>query len=148
MALYKTKIAEGKECVPSLNDGLAGVIPFEYTTSASLAAGDIIDLGPIEPGVKPLDVMLISDDLDTNGTPTITLSVGILNAAKDDLDGTAWIVASTVGQAGGVARATTNTCYNAGSSTSERRLGIKVVAGAATGTGAGEKIAVLLTAKG
>lgn len=148
MALYKTLIAEGKQPVPTLNDGLAGVIPFEYTTTASLAANDIIDLGPIEPGVSPLDVMLIAQDLDTNGTPTITLSVGILNAAKDDIDGTAWIVESTVGQAGGVARATTNTCYLSGSSTSERRLGIKVVAGAATGTGAGEKIAVLLTAKG
>lgn len=148
MALYTSKIADGKQPVATLNDALPGIIAYEYTTSASLAADDIIDLGPIEPGVTPLDVTLIADDLDSNGTPTITLSVGILNADKDDLSGTAWIVASTVGQGGGVARATTVTCYNAGSSTSERRLGVKVVAGAATGTGAGERIAVLLTAKG
>lgn len=148
MTTYTSKTADGKQPVPTLNDSLAGVIPYEYVTTASLAQNDIIDMGPIEPGVTPLDVALITQDLDVHASPTITLSVGILNAGKTDIDGTAWIVDSTVGQSGGVARATTSTCYASGSSTSERRLGVKVTGAVATGSGAGEKIAVLLTAKG
>lgn len=150
MALYISKCAAGQKPVPSLNDSMPRVLPYEFVTTASLSAGDIIDLGPLSPGVAPIDVAIVTDDLDTNGTPTITLSVGLLNAAKTDLSGGAnetFITASTVGQAGGIARATTAAAYLLGASTTERRLGIKVVAGAATGTGAGEKIVVLLTAQ-
>lgn len=148
MALKQSKMAKGKVNVPSLMAALIAAIPYEYVTEGALAAGDIIELGPVEPGVKPFDATLISEDLDVHATPTITLSVGFLNAAKDDLEGTAFIVESTVGQAGGVARATTNTCYLAGASTSKRILGIKVVAGAATDAAVGKKIAVLLSAAG
>jgi hypothetical protein len=151
MTTFTSKCAAGQKPVPSLISGLPGVLLYEFLTTASLAAGDIIDLGPLPANVAPLDVMLVTDDLDTNGTPTITLSVGLLNAGKTDLNGgtnETWITASTVGQAGGIARATTAAVYLLGASTSERRLGIKVVAAAATGTGAGEKIAVLVTAQG
>jgi hypothetical protein len=148
MTTFTSKTADGKTPIASLNDGQVGIIPYEYTTTANLAQNDIIDLGPIEPGVTPMDVALLCQDIDTNVSPTITLSVGILNAGKTDLDGTAWIVDSTVGQAGGIARATTTTCFLAGSSTSERRLGIKVTGAVATSSGAGEKITVLLYAKG
>jgi hypothetical protein len=149
MALYTSKTASGKTPVPSLQSALIMALLFEFTTTGALAAGDIIDLGPIEAGVKPMDVILVSDDLDTNGAPTITMSVGILNAAKTDLAAGAndtFIAASNVGQTGGLARATNASVYLCGAAAVERRLGIKIVAGAATQAAVGKKIAVQLSA--
>lgn len=145
MATYTSKHASGVRPIASVNDALPATILLEYVNSAALAAGDIIDLGDLPAGLTVLDAAIIAEDLDTNATPTITLSVGALNAGKTDLSGTAYIDASTVGQAGGIARATTNAAYVAGSAA--RRMGIKVVAGAATGA-TGKKIAVLLTVQG
>lgn len=147
MALLTSDRAAGFKPVPTPVSGLVSEILYEYLTTTVLAASDIIDLGPLPAGLTPLDVTLISDDLDTGGSPAITLSVGILNAGKTDLgSGTydTFISASTVGQAGGLVRATTVNTYFSASSTSERRLGIKVVTGPATGAAAGKKIAVLL----
>lgn len=146
MTTYTSKHASGQVPVAAVTSALPQLIALEYTTEASLAAGDIIDLGDLPAGYTVMDAAIVTDDLDSNGTPTITLSLGALNAGKTDLDGTAYIAASTVGQAGGVARATAAVAYLAGSSA--RRMGLKVVAGAATGTGSGKKIAVLLTVKG
>lgn len=152
MAVYKSKTAQGQVPVPSLMFGLIAGILYEFATpSVALAAGDIIALGPISPGVKPVDVQLITDDLDTNGTPTITLTVGVLNAAGTDIDAAAtstWIAASNVGQTGGIARASTANVYLSGASATERQLGVKVVAGPATYAGAGKKLAVVLKAAG
>lgn len=152
MAVIKSKHALGKVQVQSLLSALAAGLVYEYTTDvAALSAGDIIDMGPLEAGVKPLDVTLITDDLDTNGAPTITLTVGILNAAGTDIDAAAtstWIAASNVGQTGGIARATTANAYLAGASTASRKLGIKVVAGPATYAGIGKKIALVVSAAG
>jgi hypothetical protein len=147
MATYKSKTAAGQVPVISLDDAGVIGIPYEYVTTGALAAGDIIVMGPIEPGVKPFDSFIVTDDLDTNGAPTITLSLGILNAAQTDLDAAAtstWIAASTVGQTGGIGRATTANTYLCGASTTERTLGIKVVAAPATSAGAGKKIAAVM----
>jgi hypothetical protein len=153
MATQKSKMALGQVSVPSLMSVLVAGLLYEHTTTGVLAAGDIIELGPIEGTVKPVDCTLITDDLDTNAAPTITLTVGILNAAKTDIDAAAtstWIALSTAGQAGGVAQATTANCYLSGATAAgvNRTLGIKVVTGPATSAGAGKKIAVLLGAAG
>lgn len=148
MAVYKSKCALGKVPVASLVSSLVSGIIYEYTTEANLAAGDIIVLGPIEANVRQVSCKLITDDLDSNGAPTITMSVGLLNAAGTDLDAGAtstFIAASTVGQAGGQVSSTTANTYLCGvGSTARANLCIKVVAGAATGVGAGKKIAVVL----
>lgn len=151
MALFVSKTGSGAVKVPTIMDSMVAPLLYEYVTTANLAAGDIIDLGPLPANIAPVDCTLLTDDLDSSATPTITLSVGLLNAAKTDLSGGAnetFITASTAGQTGGVGRATTAAPYLLGASNAERRLGIKVVAGAATGVGAGKKIAVLLDAKG
>lgn len=151
MTLYVSKTGSGKAPVQTLNDGRPGDLLYEFVTTANLAAGDIIDLGPLAANVAPISCSLVTDDLDSNGSPTITLSVGLLNAGKTDLNGgtnETWIVASTVGQAGGHAPNTLAAPYLLGASTTERRLGIKVVAAAATGVGAGKKMAVVLKASG
>lgn len=151
MAVFKTLHATGQAPVASLNSGLVQCLMYEYTTGPALAAADIIEMGPLEVNVQAVDVMLVTDDLDTNGAPTITLTVGILNAAGTDIDAAAtatWIAASNVGQTGGVARSTTANCFLSGRSTSARKIGVKVVAGPATYAGAGKKLAVVLRAAG
>lgn len=149
MALKQSKHATGQAPIASALSAVTVGLLFEYVTDATLAAGDIIELGPIEAGVKPVNATLYCDDLDTNGTPTLTLTVGILNAAKTDIDAaatSAFITASTIGQTGGVATASTANAYLSGVSVTPRKLGIKVVAGPATFAGAGKKLAVVLTA--
>lgn len=151
MAVFKTAHATGQAPVVSLNSALVQCLMYEYTTGAVLAANDIIEMGPLEANVQPVDVMLVTDDLDTSATPAMTLSVGILNAAGTDIDAAAtatWIAASTAAQTGGVARSTTANCYLTGRSAVARKIGVKVVAGAATYAGAGKKLAVVLRAAG
>jgi hypothetical protein len=150
MAKYLSKTAAGQVPCMSLMSALVAGLLFEFSTpAAALATGDIIVMGPVEPGAQPVDVTLITDDLDTGGT--LTLAVGILNAAQTDIDAAAtatWIAANAVGQTGGTARATTANCYLSGRASVTRQLGVKVVAGAAGSTGAGKKVAVLLHAAG
>lgn len=70
-----------------------------FALGAALALNDVIKMCPVHKGVRVIDVVVSSDDLDT-GT-AIMLTVG-------DTDGTPdpdrYITASNVGQAGGVAR--------------------------------------------
>lgn len=68
------------------------------------ADGDTIDLCVLPAGHVPVDFLLAADDLD--GATALVLDVGLRNAdgaGTDDPD--AFIDGSTVGQAGGIARA-------------------------------------------
>ena len=120
-----------------------------YALSAALALNDIIVMGSLPQGCLPVDLILDSDDLDTGGSPAITLSVGILNAGQTDIDttasgGAAWIAASTVAQAGGLVRPTTAAITRTPVSTSEQFWGIKVAAAPATGAATGTIGATLM----
>jgi hypothetical protein len=100
-----------------------------------------------------VDLILDSDDLDSNGAPTITMSVGYLLGDESDLDvtankngdGTAFIAANTLAQAGGMARPSTKSlwralpraagdCFNVANNATAilRALGVKSVAASAT----------------
>lgn len=149
--LFRSNHALGKRPVPSLNAALIVGLLYEYTTETAPAAGDIIELGNIEADVKPIDVTLLSDKLDTNGAPGIQLTVGILNAAKTDIDAAAtstWLAASNVAKNGGADRATNANAFLSGRASATRILGIKVVTAPATWAGAGKKLAVVLSAGG
>ena len=65
----------------------------------ALVVNDVIEMIKIPKDARILDVLLSSDDLDTDGTPAIILDVG-------DTDGTPdpdrYIDGATVGQAGGL----------------------------------------------
>lgn len=102
-----------------------------HTLSANVGANDTAWLGDLPPGHVPVDGILDASDLDTNGVPTITISVGVLNAAKTDLDAT-WIAAATIGQTGGMARPTLSTMVRTAPSSSPVSIGLKFPAVAAT----------------
>lgn len=72
-----------------------------YSVPASgdgTAAGDVIQMVKIPKGATVLEVILTSEDLDTDASPTVVLDVGDGDDADRYIDG------SDIGQAGGVAR--------------------------------------------
>lgn len=119
---------------PPVTGGQAGVVVCnegEYSLPDSLAQGDIIKLTHLPAGHKPVDSILEADDLDD--ATALVLSVGIVNDDGDDLvASTNLIDSSTVGQAGGVARADTVAGLQLAASTSDRVIGAKVVTAAGT----------------
>lgn len=66
-----------------------------YSLAAALVVDDVIQAIPVFAGETVLNVEVRSADLDTNGTPAITLDVG------DGDDDDRYLAADTVAQAGG-----------------------------------------------
>jgi hypothetical protein len=66
----------------------------EYAIGAALALNDLIRMVKMPAGARVLGVTLGADDLDTGGSPAITLDVG------DDADPDRYVAASTIGQTG------------------------------------------------
>jgi hypothetical protein len=100
-------------------------------------AGNIIDIGTLPGGHTVSDVILAPDDLDTNGTPTLTLDVGIMSGTPGDTVsartcGAEIFSASTAGQSGAVARPTLKSAFTIAATESDRSIGVKIVAQSAT----------------
>lgn len=96
-----------------------------YTLSSNPSAADVVQMVPVPKGARIVEVVLGTADLDTNGTPTITMKVG------DGSDDDRFITSSTIGQTGGVTRlnAQTGTGYEY---TADDTVDITFGAGAAT----------------
>lgn len=103
-----------------------------YSLTGALVINDTIDMVTIPAGHFVTDMVLVSDDLDTHGTPTITLDVGIKGATADT-----FFAASTVAQGGGVARPTLATAFRDVATTADRVVQLKVKAAPATGATTG-----------
>lgn len=99
----------------------------EYNLTAALALNDVINMVKIPAGATIFDLILVSDDLDTNGAPTITFDVG------DSAAPSYYILASTIGQTSGIERI----AAHPKTYTAEDMLSVKVSAGPATGAVAG-----------
>lgn len=67
-------------------------------TGDGTAANDIIQMVEVPNGATILDLWVSSTDIDTDGTPAVVFSVG------DGGDVDRFVLDSTIGQAGGVAR--------------------------------------------
>lgn len=119
---------------PPISAGQAGGVVCnegEYLVPSTLALGDIVKLALLPAGHKPVDVILESADLDS--ATALVMSVGVVNDAGTDLvASTNFITASTVGQAGGVARAAVVDGLQLAASSSDRAIGVKVTTAAGT----------------
>ncbi len=69
-----------------------------YALTAALALNDAIQMFKLPAGAVVHEVILASDDVDTNASPTVKYDVGDGSLANR------FIAATTIGQAGGVAR--------------------------------------------
>ena len=133
--LKSENVKSGRPAAIPHSAGEVHVSSGQYAAATSLGANDLIGLAVLPAGCIPVDFLLGSDDLDACATPTITLTVGILNGDEDDLVASSdFITASTVAQAGGIARADKKTFLDAIAvdNTSDRTIVAKVVAAATT----------------
>lgn len=69
-----------------------------YEIAAALVVNDVIQMVKVPIGARIVTISLAADDLDSGATPLITLDVG------DGGDTDRFIAASTIAQAGGIAR--------------------------------------------
>ncbi len=107
-------------------------------TPAAAATNDIFQMLKVPAGTSIVDMTLDSDDLDSNGAPTILLDVGDTTTANK------FIAASNVAQAGGVARASAKGFVGV-TYASDTIIQIKVNTGAATFQAGSIRLAVTYT---
>lgn len=134
------------------NDYLTGRKPAVYgagdevvcvRAEVALVAGDMTlnNVGavlPLPAGCVPVDVKFDTDDLDSNGAPAVAMSLGVLNAAGNDIStatadgGAAWGTAITTSQAGGQAQVLSKALARVQATQSDRLVGIKFTTAPAT----------------
>lgn len=133
---FKTDTINGKKFMPEPN-AAGQVVAYQesYAVAAALLANDIVQMVELPENCVPDSFVVTATDLDTNGVPAITLTVGLLNAAGTDIE-TAWLTASTIGQAGGAAEqdaAGLLAIAGTAATAARRKVGIKCVTAPATG---------------
>ena len=99
--------------------------------AADLDANDAGSVVLLPAGCVPVAVMYDSDDLDTNGTPTITASIGLMNAGETDLD-TVWASGITASRDGTAAHLVSTNMIRTAATQAHRKVGVKFTAAAAT----------------
>ena len=114
--------------------------------------GDIIDMGLIPALSKVVDVIVETDDLDSNGTPTLAFDVGVITGTPGDAVGSRtcgseFFAASQIARAGGVARMSQSSGFRVDRANVDQSIGIKITTAAATLPTTG-KLAVILFVKG
>jgi len=83
--------------VPVNHRGASFILYSQFTQTAAFVINDVVQMLNVPNGYRVMNVTLDTDQLDTNGSPTIKLDVGDATTAN-------WaIAASTVAQTGGVA---------------------------------------------
>jgi hypothetical protein len=138
MTIFQSNAAKG--IVPTAYPGFAGQAVSQrhsIVVPANAIANDILEMLPIPPGCRVSEIVVDSDDLDTNGAPTITFDVGIMSGEFGSTDpartcGAEFFLNSTLGQAGGVARPTIVSAYRTAQIATERSVGIRIKTAAAT----------------
>ena len=118
------------------------------TLPATLGATDVVHMVKLPAEHVPVDLILEADDLDTNGTPTIVMDVGITSDSVGSTeDDDAFIAASTLAQGGGMARMDQVTGPRIAAVANERLVGITVDTAAATAAAGDVAVTLLYRAK-
>ena len=130
--------AKGVVAVPYPDSsGDVNAVRYSMAVPTNMIVGDILELGCIPAGCRVVDLILDCDDIDTNGAPTVAFDVGIMSGAWGDPTptrtcGAEFFSASNVGQAGTVARPTLKSAFQTAPVNTERSIGVKMTAAAAT----------------
>lgn len=105
MATYRSQQVTDE--MPIQSHGLANThtVRFPVTLSAAVTTADAVQFGYVPQYARIVDAVLQSTDIDTNGTPTVTINVG------DAGDVDRFFAASTIGQTGGVVRMSVTTGF-------------------------------------
>jgi hypothetical protein len=142
-AFLQSRTAVGARQVVSPDS--AGDVVFQrfyVDIAAALALNDIIEIGILPAETTIVDAYLDTDDLDTNGTPTIKLDVGLMSGTPGVVDGARTVgnelfAADTTAQAGGVTRMSKQAGFRIATTAADRSIGVKVNTAPATGATTG-----------
>jgi hypothetical protein len=124
---------------------------FVFTlTAAVLALNDIIELGVLPANHTVVDATLVPDDLDTNGTPLMSLDVGLMSGDVGDkvsarTCGAELFSGSTAARTGVVERMSAKTGFTIAATGVDRSIGVKIAAAAATQAAAGTQLRLLVS---
>jgi hypothetical protein len=125
--------------LPSISSPGYQIAPLvgDYVTQTGLVATDIIDMVILPAGYVPVSYKLATEDCDSNGTPTITLDVGVMSGTPGSLDGARTcgneaLAANIVAQAGGVVVENKAAGLMIAPSDADRSIGVRLATGAAT----------------
>lgn len=140
MADYKAKGIDNATGISSCQAGEIRGKRFEFDIAVegggvALALNDTIELGILPPQHVPVDFILDSDDVDTNGSPLVSFNVGTLGVGGDP---DAFIAGSTIGRTGGLANMDQRAGIRLAPSDTARKVGVTVSAAPATGTTTGK----------
>lgn len=128
MATYQSRQVQDDMPIPS--HGLAVDVKcqrFYVEIGAALTTSDNIEFGYLPDYARVVDAVIVATDMDTNGSPTLTLNVG----DADDAD--RYFAAATVGQNGSAARMTATTGFGHRYGKGKHLITGKPAANAATG---------------
>lgn len=139
MALHQSKQVKAKNAVPGSRDGVAVIaITAEFVVPAGLALNDVIEMHGLPAAHIPVGLDVHLPDMDSNGTPLLTLDAGILSGRLGDPDnartcGNEFFAADTTARTGGIAKANKSLAGIAPvAGNADRAWGLKVAAAAAT----------------
>lgn len=139
MAILASKFSKG--VLPFVTGDCAGdVVVNEYfvdVTAAQIVLNDIVDIGVLPAYHTVVDMILVPDDLDTNGTPAIALDVGIMSGTVGDTAtartcGNEFFAADTGARTGAVSRMSKAAGFTVLPTEADRSIGVKFQAAAAT----------------
>lgn len=126
--------------LPAPGHGFGGNVKVSYGEVAftgAITTADSATVCNLPVGAIVLGATIEADDLDTNGTPTITLNVGDAGSANR------YFAASTVAQTGAVASATATTGVFTTVAAGQTAVIVAVAANAATSAAGSVRVAVL-----
>ncbi|WP_422097482.1 hypothetical protein [Variovorax sp.] len=148
MAKLLSEVATGKRSVPQPSNGQVIAVPIPFVLPAAApAVNDIVGLCELPPGVELVDYSIFAPQLDSNGAPTNTYSIGHENAGGTDLA----VVYETGLTAGRTASGSVSRCavaaQLAADKTVARRIALKVTGAFATYAGSGKTLLAVLHLK-
>jgi len=109
MAKIQTKYTNGKlpMPIPVAQEKLVQKVTLAIT-AAQLLANNVFAMLVLPADCVPVGYVLRAGDLDSNGSPAITLDLGVVNSTNDGIStsavngGAKWVSGSTLAQAGGL----------------------------------------------
>jgi len=106
-------------------------------TADQVANGNFFDVGILPAFHTVVDMVLIPDDLDSNGTPTVALDVGLVSGTPGDADsnrtiGAEFFSADIGARTGALSRMSLASGFRVQPVGYDRSIGVKVSAAAAT----------------
>jgi len=111
-----------------------GVFDLAVDGIGALVINDVINMVKLPAGHVIVDCIVDTDDLDTNGTPTIVFSAGLTSGGTN----AELISLSSQMKTGGVARMDQTAGVRLAATDADRNIGIKVTTAPATGTATGK----------